>query len=392
MKRTKKINRSRIMNEIWLHREISRSRLAKTLRLDKSTVSNNINELLDLGIIEEKEEGAAGPQGGRKPIIIRLNQNFGCVLGIELRPDSYTAVAVDVNGEILYSQYEKLDIGAENLKKRFLEIAAGLQTELERKGLNLLGIGIGMSGVINAREGIVKYSIPFAVEAEYPFIAEISSAFDVPVFVDNDANACVWGELVFHRQRDLQDCLFLLLEIREHGPAFLGEELDQISVGVGLVINGRVHYGHDYSAGEFRSIFRKNDSLGQFDLTAEEQARLESDPGVQSRFLRELGANISLLVNTFNLTHIILGGDFERYGSPVVTVIEDEIKKNWPYPYTYKEKKHIWFSSFGDKAVAYGAAGSVLDKIFSDLEILEEYSGHLELQTKAGIIKEPAIE
>ena len=376
------------MREIWVGREISRSQISKQLGLDKSTISNNINELLKLGIIVETTEGEAGPQGGRKPIILKMNKNYGCVIGLEFRPDSYTAVAVDLDGEILSSRFEKLEITKHNFKEHFLQIVNSLRQELESKNVKLLGVGMGVSGVVNSVKGVLRYSMPFDIEEEFDFRSMISGDIDVPVFIDNDANASVWGELAFHRRKELKDCIFLLLEYRESGTVDNESGMDRVKIGlgIGLVINGEVHYGHDNSAGEFRSIFWNDKSAGQFSLNEAEQSAINKVPDMREKFLRELGANISLLVNTFNLTHIILGGDFEQYGAKVAEILEDEIRKNWPYKYEYENKKTIWFSSFGDRAVAYGAAGMVLSKLFSDLEIIEEYKGHLEVQSNAGII------
>jgi len=369
IRRTKIINRSRIIREIWINREISRVDIARSLGLDKSTISNNVNELLEMGVIIESSEGTSGPQGGRKPVHIKLNKNFGCVLGIEMRPESYTAVAVDLEGEIIYSRFEKTSISGACLSERFLEIVELLSAELDRKGIPLLGIGVGVSGVVNTGKGIIKYSIPLEITDGYDFKGRIADKLKVPVFIDNDANACVWGELAFHRVKDLKDFIFLLLEFRDldvDSPHFHSK----IGVGMGLVINGNVHYGHDFSAGEFQSIFRKGQAPGQFNLTMEEQKVVEEDAAVREKFLRELGAHVALFVNTFNMSHVILGGYFERYDHQVSQIFEEEIQKNQPYP--YEVKKHIWLSSFGDQAVAYGAAGMVLNKLFSDLEIMEE--------------------
>jgi predicted NBD/HSP70 family sugar kinase len=368
IKRTKIINRFRILREIWMNKEISRVDIARALGLDKSTVSNSVKELLRMGVIVEASEGSSGPQGGRKPVNIKLNKGFGCFLGIELRPESYTAVAVDLEGEIIYSRSEKNVISAEHLAEAFLEIAALLAADLERRRIGLLGIGVGLSGVIDAREGSIKYSIPLGIRDRYDFISAVSSHFSVPLFIDNDANACVWGELTFHRIKELRDFIFLLLEFRDLDPQ-APNFWEKIGVGIGLVLNGNVHHGHDFSAGEFRSIARSESSQGQFNLSREELRVVEVDEAVREKFLRELGAHVALFVNTFNLSHVILGGCFERYDRQVTKIFEEEIRKNWPYP--YENRNSIWLSSLGNQAVAYGAAGMVLNKLFSDLEIFE---------------------
>ncbi len=383
-KRTKTINRSRILREIWINQEISRIDIARNLHLDKSTISHNIHELLELGVVDEVSEGDSGPQGGRRPVIIKFNKHFGCVLGIELRSDSFTAVAVDLEGKIIYSSFEKASIRGASLKEDFTGILNFLIKEIEQRKINILGIGVGLSGIINARDGIIKYSIPLEIVHDYAFYDKITSNFDIPIFIDNDANACVWGELAFHRQKDLKDFLFLLLEIHDIDPR-KKHLCDRISVGIGLVINGNVHYGRDFSAGEFRSLLRNDTSIGQFSLNAEEQNSIESDENIQMRFFHELGAHVGLLVNTFDLTHVILGGYFEHYDGEVLKIFEEEIKKNWAYSDLYKIKKHIWFSSFGDQAVAYGAGGMVLNKLFTDFELMEEVSSLQNILDRFGV-------
>ncbi|MGM0432677.1 MAG: ROK family protein [Spirochaetota bacterium] len=370
MKRTKIINRARIMREIWVRRETSRIEIARVLGLDKSTISHTVNDLLEQGIIRETTEGDSGPQGGRKPVHIKLNKQYGCVLGVEFRPESYTAVAVDMEGEILFSRIKKIHFREESLTSLLMETLSALEVELKLAGINLLGIGVGISGVVNAQEGIIKYSAPLGINADYDFFQEVSARFDIPVFIDNDANACVWGELAFHRRKELRDFIFLLLEFRDFDPE-KDPACNRISVGMGLVINGNVHYGHQYSAGEFRSIYRNEDSVGQFSLNEQEHQRVLEDESILERFLQELCAHVGLIVNTFNLSHVILGGAFDQLGDHVKDVLEQEIRKNWPYPYPYEVKQNIWYSSFGDQAVAYGAAGMVLNTLFGDLEVME---------------------
>lgn len=370
MKRTKIINRARIMREIWTRRETTRVEIARELGLDKSTISHAVNDLIEQGIIIETSEGTSGPQGGRKPVFITLNKQYGCVLGVELRPESYTAVAVDLEGEICLTATEKINTHHADLTELLIKTLQHLEKVMENKGIELLGIGVGISGVVNAQEGIVKYSAPLGIESDYHFHELVASHFSIPVYIDNDANACVWGELAFHRRKELSDFIFLLLEFRDFDPKE-DAVCNRISVGMGLVINGIVHYGHQYSAGEFRSLFRKNDSVGQFSLNEDEHRRVLEDPEIYERFLAELSAHVGLIVNTFNLSHVILGGAFEQLGDHVIDVLESEIKKNWPYPYPYQVKQNIWYSSFGDRAVAYGAAGMVLNTLFSDLEVME---------------------
>jgi predicted NBD/HSP70 family sugar kinase len=363
LKRNRVINTSRVLREIWINNEISRIQIAKNLRLNKSTISSIVSELLHIGVINETSEGEASPQGGRKPVFLTLNRSYGCVLGIELRPESYTAVAVDLEGNILYSKFELVQLSGETFTEVFFDITRRLREEVQRLEIPVLGMGVGVSGVVNPQRGIIRYSIPLRMEGSFDFRREIAEGYDLPLFLENDANACAWGELAFHRVKNLQDFLFLLVEFRDIKDRSRLHE--KTAVGIGIVIGGKVHYGHTYSAGEFRSILCTPRSKGQFSLTGEEAFRIEEERQILHRFIEELAANIAMMVNTFNMSHVFLGGHIERYKKEVETALIEEIQKNWPYP----DEVHctIEFSSLGDRAVAYGAAGMVLHRIFSDV-------------------------
>lgn len=360
-KRSRSINLSRVMREIWIHKEISRVQIAKNLGLDKSTVTSITAELLRAGLVQETGEGAAGPLGGRRPVPLALNRRYACVLGLELRPESYTAVATDLEGNVLYSKFERAQLAGAGFRDGFLEVAGRVRGELQRGEIPLLGIGVGVPGVVHPEEGRIRYSIPLQLESAFDFRGQIAQGYDLPLFLENDANACAWGELAFHRSKRLRDFLFVLAEFRDVADRSRLEE--KVAIGMGIVIGGRVHHGHSYSAGEFRSTFCPPEGRGQFSLSAGEAARLEEDPEVLSRFIRELSKNIALMVNTFNLGHVFLGGHIERYRREVQTVLAEEIQRNWPYP--DEVQCRIRFSSLGEKAVAYGAAGMVLHHLFA---------------------------
>jgi predicted NBD/HSP70 family sugar kinase len=350
------------MREIWIHKEISRIQIAKNLGLDKSTVTSIANELLRAGLVQETAEGEAGPLGGRRPVPLTLNRRYGCVLGLELRPESYTAVATDLEGSILYSKFESAQLTGADFREGFLEVAARVREELRRSGVPLLGLGVGVSGVVHPEKGLIRYSIPLQLEDPFDFRGQIAQGYDLPLFLENDANACAWGELAFHRSKRLRDFLFVLAEFRDVRDRSRYHE--KTAVGLGIVIGGRVHYGHSFSAGEFRSVLCTPECKGQFSFSEEEAYRIEEDPAVLSRFIRELASNIAMIANTFNLGRIFLGGHIERYRREVQAVLAEEIQRNWPYPDEVQCRIH--FSSLGEKAVAYGAAGMVLHRLFAD--------------------------
>jgi predicted NBD/HSP70 family sugar kinase len=157
----------------------------------------------------------------------------------------------------------------------------------------------------------------------------------------------------------------VLIEIRE-------DELKRkapggLAVGLGIVIGGKVHYGSTCAAGEFRSAFSHETDVSQFSLAPQELLKINSDRSIFRRFSQELAENMALLVNSLNVSHVYLSSFNVEFKNDIIPILKAKIAEKFPYP--LKRECEISFSSFGDKAVAYGAAGLILDKIFAHPEI-----------------------
>jgi predicted NBD/HSP70 family sugar kinase len=359
------INTSRVLRGLWVSRRISRIQLARDLGLNKSTISNIVAELIEQGIIIEMSEGSAGPMGGRKPVHLELNKNYGYVIGLEIRPESYTAVAVDLAGDILFSRTEFKSHSAENFAESVETLLRRLPDELSWIGVPVLGAGIGISGIVDSGSGSILGSIPLRIEGPYSFVKEIGPKFEFPIYIENDANSCAWGELAFHRTQKLRNFIFTLVEFHTSSR---GTIFEKTSVGFGIVIEGNVYYGNRHSAGEFHSVFCKPGDMGQFRISNTDD-RLDEKPEKLKELIEELSKHLALFINTFNLGQIFLGGDIERHQDIVMPILLKAIDENWVYDKPVECE--IRFSSLGDKSVAYGAAGMVLERLFMDPESMD---------------------
>lgn len=361
MKITKNLNLVRIMRTIWVNDGISRVRIAQLLGLNKSTVTSLVSELLERGIVLEVEEGESGPQGGRKPIGLQINANYCCVLGLEIQPEFVTALAVNLSGEVLGKLTEPAAVSASNLVSFTCGALSRYRDRLIPRSVPLIGAGIGLSGIIDPFEGVIHASMPLEIHGQLRFVDEMRRCFETPVWIENDAKCGAWGELVFHKSGELGDFLYVLGFFGE-GDIVRGHR-GGIAVGLGLVMDHHVHYGKNHSAGEFKSILWNPSNASQFSLTGEETLLVMKDESVRGRFIRELAVHVAFLVNTLNLSHVFIGGSLARYREEVYSAFREAIDKNWAY--SGPVACDIKFSSVGDFAVAYGAAGMLLDRIFS---------------------------
>ncbi len=353
-------NAARIVRTIWTHPNISRFEIAEQLGLEKSTITHQVNRLLNLGLVTEIAEGKASPNGGRRPIELAINKDYGFVIGIEMQFEAYSAVAVNLAGEILRFKKVNRITRAERFIDDLIEIALAFSDELG--GVDrLLGVGVGIGGLIDSEQGIVHFSIPLRLDGPLDFSRLVALRSHIPFLIGNDANCCAWGELAFHKVNSHKNFLFCLMQFRKGEEAQL--DSGGVGVGFGIVIDGKVFTGADFTAGEFRSAFWDQNERSQFSVSPEELKDVTEKPELLESLVRELSRNIAMVVNTLDLNKVFIGGDVENYSVDFPRILDEEIAKNRMYPTAMRCEAS--YSSLGDRAVSYGAAGMLLYRIFT---------------------------
>jgi len=356
-KNTKVTNTSNILKTIWLSKGISRTDISKKLRIDKSTVTVIVTSLLRKKIVFEEQILDAGPKGGRKPVILKINNSFGFIAGIEIHADFYRAVLINFDGKIVYSFHNKKVINITNISYIFEHIISRFINY--DANTVLLGVGLSLSGVINSTTGEIIQSLPLDIY-NFDIQKELQKHVSIPVYIENDANACCLGELVFNKNENLENFLFLLVEFYDSLSA--GKVNNDIGVGIGFVFNRKIHHGQNHSAGEFRSIRLNRENKHS-------QLAIEPKDSDFINFAEELSEHIAFLANTLNLNHIFIGGDLENYKEIFTPHLQNAVSRNWVYK--NENECHIHYSSFGKFAAAYGAAGMMMNNLFTSKEYIQ---------------------
>lgn len=360
-------NAARIVRTIWKNPLISRFEIADRLGLERSTITHQVSRLLKSGLVNEIAEGRAGPNGGRKPIHLAINKDYGYIIGIEMQYEAYSVVGVNLAGDILRFKKVPRALVPESFIDDVLTIARSFSEELGGPE-HLLGVGVGVSGIIDSERGIIKFSIPLKLAGSLEFSQSIAERSDIPFLIDNDANCCAWGELAFHRVNGFKNFLFCLVQFRSAMESL--EDSGGVGVGFGVVIDGKVFTGVDFTAGEFRSAFWDGPERSQFSLSPRELGRITTGDDVMRRFAVELSKNVALLVNTLDLNKVFIGGDVENYCQDFPVILQNEIRRNWMY--SMESHCEVSYSSMGEKTVAYGAAGMLLHRIFTSSHLYVE--------------------
>ena len=212
--------------------------MARTTGLARSTISQRVDELLDLGVLIEAGEGRSS--GGRRPTLLALNPAAGVVLAADLGATHARIAMATLSGQPVAEGGAEMDIadGPEIvlgwLVDRFHEMLAAN----DRTAQEVRAVGMGVPGPVEFATGTVVQPpiMPGWDGVVVPSV--LSSHFDAPIFVDNDVNIMGLGE---YWSRGLLDEQVLFVKVAT-------------GIGCGIITNGEVHRGADGAAGDIGHV------------------------------------------------------------------------------------------------------------------------------------------
>ena len=176
------------------------------------------------------------------------------IMKVKCEMDNRSIFAVDIGGSKLLAGIVKSDgsthdlvrkelppdITTDALEQIILDIWDRVRTD---SGFAPSACGITIPGVADAVSGTWVYAC-FSGISNYPIVSRLQSRLGIPVYIENDANACAWAEKVFGLCRDCDDYMWITVSN---------------GVGGGLVLNGKLYRGFCEGAGEFGHLIIEPD-------------------------------------------------------------------------------------------------------------------------------------
>ena len=339
---------------------LSRIDLSRILDVNRSTMTSLTSELLDRGVIRRASRELKTEGAGRKPIPLEVVPDFGCVLGVEVQAECIVVNCVDLAGDLIFMRKEMVSAERDTVVANIARNVASARAEMATRGLRLLGIGVGVTGLVDPDRGVLIRSIPMGVSGHVEIADPLRDRFSVPVLVDNDTKSCCWGILTFPPDRSINDFAYVLVDLEEKNAH--ADRYERVGIGWGFGLGGAVYYGSENMSGEFRSFMVEEASDGQLSIPYQELLTMKSNPDVHKRFVSELARNIAFVADLMDLSHIFIGGTIELVGAELSERIRHDLTNYWMYDLS--RDKRIIYSSNGDHPVATGAAGMVVSKLF----------------------------
>ena len=111
----RKFNIVEILNLLFKKPNISRIDISKLINLNKASVSEIVSLLVEKNLVSEIGTGSSSSSGGRKPILLKINEKAGCSLGIDLGIDYVSFLLTDLNRNVLFYDYYEEIINKNNV-------------------------------------------------------------------------------------------------------------------------------------------------------------------------------------------------------------------------------------------------------------------------------------
>lgn len=225
----RKRNENSVLSMIIQKDLVYRADIAKALDLNKATISAIVKTLLKRKLVYE--EGIGKSNGGRKPIMLKFHKNAGLSVGIDIRVDCISSVLTNLNGTIVNQYNIKVaSITKENILSYINRTIQYFRSSMPPTYYGIIGIGIGIHGTVENNN--INFT-PYYDLKNFPLADKLSKEFNMPVFIENEANLSAIAE------KNTNVSIGNIICINVHS-----------GVGAGLILNGKLFHGFNGSSGE----------------------------------------------------------------------------------------------------------------------------------------------
>lgn len=366
-------NKSLILEYIQKSGPVTKAEIATILGLSSTSVATFINELMAETKITHC--GTAKSTGGRKSALYQLNPDSCIFLGIDLQVDRIIGILMNFCGETLLSTELCFDNKDEWSVSETLSRFIGTIAQQKKIPFSkITGIGIGVPGIVNSA-GLIELAPNLGWKNVN--LNELLS-INVPLLIENEANAALWGEKTFGVARRTINTVYVSVGI---------------GIGCGLLLNNRLYTGHTSHAGEFGHMtIESEDGLpcqcgnsGCWEAYASNNAALKlyteksgqaigsyedfialarrGDPHALATLectVKYLGIGIANIVNSINPEMVIIGGKITELQNIIARPLLKQIKESC-LDKTFSDLT-FKFTSLKDQACALGVAGLFIEK------------------------------
>lgn len=302
-------------------------------------------------------------------------------LGIDLGGTKIKGIICGCDGKILseYTLPTNCSEGQSGVSHRIIYIIDKVIEKWEGSISEIKAIGVGSPGPLDSQKGIIIKAVNIPLK-NFNIVKIISSKYNIPTYLDNDANAAAIGEYIFGAGKGSRNMVYVTVST---------------GIGAGAIINGMIYRGNTNNSLEVghmtidpdgpkcncgnygclealasgTAIGREakvaiengyNTSLLNYKNPTAKEVFHEAYKGdeisikILDKCLNYLGIGIANIITIFDPELIIIGGGVSKGGQVVFDKVKEVVNKRCMSVYT--QSCHIVPAALSTDAGAIGAA------------------------------------
>lgn len=391
----KDLKRNRIMQTVRYHDGISRSDVKKMTGYSMTTVLNLIEELIGRGLL--MEEACTDLRAGRRPTWLHLRPQGAYSIGVEFNADAMNCVVMDLTGNILHQMTWHMRACASSEEVLHMIFQAVEQAcEVLAESVNaLVGIGVGVPGYLDRREGVAVEYAHMPAWRNVPICHALQQHFHCPVCLENNINTTAIAYRYQTYQQEAEDFVLVSMKFGIRMGIYLNNHLFVGGGNAGEIGHIRLANGYRYcSCGQrgcldteaswkaIRNKIIERMQCGQFAaLKKKIQGDVEkitmdmlveqvlADDADARELLQEtaayLGQGLSMVLGSLNPRHIVVATQSDLEGTAFAHSLRQVMKELAPSGLT--KELQVSCVRVRDTMGAVGAALLAMEEAFQVL-------------------------
>ena len=228
------MNEQLLLRHIRQLRQCSRAELSRLSGLSKPTVSLALANVERSGLVREAGQRTGGP--GRSAVLYEIRPEAGYVLGLDIGQQFLRGALADLTGAVVAAaEVRSRAAAASGRVAELIGLADDLCAAAGISRSRVTQTVIGSPGVYDPRRNVIVLAGGIAGWGRPAVLAGLRAAFGEHVVIENDVDAATLAEREHGHGRDVGTFAFV----------WVGS-----GIGMGLVIDGKLHRGGHGAAGE----------------------------------------------------------------------------------------------------------------------------------------------
>ena len=230
----KKINRSKIYQNIYRSKLTSKLQIVQDLQMGLSTVSQNLNLLENEGLIEKN--GYFDSTGGRKANAIQIVSDFRISIGVGILKNMFHITAIDLYGNTICT--DTIPLTYSNTAAYYQQLTDKVKDFIEKNQYledKILGVSIATQGITSPDNTTVIYGN--IMNNTGMRLKDFSRHLPYPCHLEHDSKSAAFLELWNHPELD-SAVVFLLNR----------------NLGGAIITNHQIHQGCSMHSGTIEHI------------------------------------------------------------------------------------------------------------------------------------------